>query len=427
MAPRENASCLSGVLADLHLHQRKAFELCAAVFSALRACDVNPGETAIAEAVEKARKLANAELKTQNNNVLFETFQAEALGKVIREAEEVARDFPLSGRGLEAVCYLRRLQASSPNLTAANSSCLIKSTYVACYEAAKKFYSDHLTLPIEFPKISLRIGVANGLNKAFPGRVIAFNGSLRYEEEPDSSDPKHSVVSLKVWPVLDRGCLPALPFILMHEILCHWPQMARCPGARPRAAQVPDPHNKDAKKQEIDPISEGWMDNLTSEVLRGRCIYPDAACWEEGDTAEAIHNERIQINRVPTFQDADEIAHGHHAAELVRWLYLTEQDGIPSTAELDFRRLSCELNAADWNYQARRIGCANIIHACQAHFLEKKGKGTMSTRDRTICDGLLAFRRNGDFASVLVALHDSNGLEDACIPREPGKIILGHS
>jgi hypothetical protein len=404
MAPREKDNCSPDVVADLRLHQRKAFELCAAVYSALLECEANPGERPLADAADKARRLADTELKRQNNNVPLEIFLAEALGKVIREAEEAAENFRLSEAGLKTLHYLRNLQVSPPALATVNSSCLIRSTFGVCYEAAKAFYSKWLTASIEFPKISLQIGVANKWNTAFPGRVIAFNGSLRYEEEADAPYPKRSIVNLKVWPLLNRGCLPALSYILMHEILCHWPQMARCPGPRPRPATIPDPGNEDAKKQEVDPISEGWMDELTADVLRGRRILHDEAYLAEVDTAVEIHKERVQINRVPAYPDADEIAQGHHAADLVRWLFFTEQDGNPSTADRDFWRLSCELNVAAWNYRARRIGCARIVHACRAHALEKEGKGTMSCRDIAIRDGLLMFRRNGKLDTLLAAL-----------------------
>jgi hypothetical protein len=76
------------------------------------------------------------------------------------------------------------------------------------------------------------------------------------------------------------------------------------------------------------------MDNLAAEVLRQRCSDPDRACWEEAETAEAIHNARIQVNREPVFQDACLIEPGHHAAELVRWLYLADPYQ-PSAAKSD--------------------------------------------------------------------------------------------
>ena len=272
MVPRETIAtqginCLPAVVTDLRLHQRKAFELCAAVLSALRTCGANPDEPAVNEASRKARQLADIELRTQNNDVPFEAFFADALEKVISQAQEVADSFYLSEETRRAVETLRGLQASPPDLLTAEARCLLKSTYVACVEAAKDFYSGHVTRPFEFPDISLQIGVADRVNTAFPGRVIAFNGSVRYDDG-EIPAPKHSVVNLKVSPAkLDRGCLSALAYILMHEILCHWPQMAPTHGPRPNPALLNDPYNKDGKQLEVDPISEGWLDNLAAEVL----------------------------------------------------------------------------------------------------------------------------------------------------------------
>jgi hypothetical protein len=76
----------------------------------------------------------------------------------------------------------------------------------------------------------------------------------------------------------------------------------------------------------------------------------------------------------------------------------------PCHAERDFRRLSCELNAADWDYAARRIGCNRLIMACQAHS-EYREKGTeMDTRDAAIRDALLSFRTDRNLDKLLQLL-----------------------
>jgi hypothetical protein len=404
MALRETDNLFPHVTTDhLRLHQRKAFELCAAVYSALRNSDANPGEPPLFAAANKARGLAEAELNAQNDHVPLERFLADALHRVIREAEESAENFELSEAGTKAIRDLRRRQTVPPDLISVNSACLIRRTFADCLAAAKEFYSEHLTSPIEFPQISLQIGATKDFNEAFPGRAIAFNGSVRYEEDAWELGRKHSVVNIKVCPLLRGGCLPALTYILMHEILCHWPQMARRPGARPRPAMLPDPNNKDAKKQEVDPISEGWMDELATHVLRERYDIPNGASSAEVDTADEIHKQRIQVNRVPSYPDAELISPGVRAARMVRWLYLSE-GGDPSAAARDLRRLACELNVAGWNYQARRIGCNNIIRACNARHKEKQGKRRMNGRDAAIWDGLLTFRKNGETNALLSAI-----------------------
>jgi hypothetical protein len=400
MEPHEtlSADAASNVVDDLRLHQRKAFELCAAFYGAQRTCGADPSERALVAASGKARQLADTELKTQHNQIPLETFLAEALEKVIREAEEEAESFPLSQAGVATVDALRELQAHVSSRTTAELSCILAKTYSSSHKAVRDFYSRYLTLPFDFPEISIRIGLAGGPNRAFPGREVAFNGSLRYEDR-DPPGPKHSLVTLKVSPAsLGAGCLPALPYVLTHEILCHWPQMARRLGGRPNPKLVDDPANKDAQRLEVDPISEGWMDALCPEVLRERCAGPERSCWEEAETAEAIHNERSQTNRVPVFQDAPFIAPGDFAAQIVLWLYNVDN---PSNAERDFRRLTCELNTADWDYRARRIGCNRIIMACEAHSEQLKNGTKMSDRDTAVRDSLLSFRADRNLDSLL--------------------------
>ena len=114
--------------------------------------------------------------------------------------------------------------------------------------------------------------------------------------------------------------------------------------------------------------------------------------------------ERTQINRQPAFTDAPFIAPGDQAAQLVRWLYFQVEDGVPSTAEQDFRRLSCELNVAEWDYHTRRVGCNDIVGACLAHLQQIKRGTVMSARDTAIRDGLLSFRRNRSLAPLLDTL-----------------------
>jgi hypothetical protein len=411
MAPPETAhpssNCLQHITNELRLRHRKAFELYATVLGTVRARGADPGEPAIREALNKTRQLAEIALDAQRDEVSIEEFLSDALDKVIREAQEIAEEFPLSGPGLETLDSLRHIQASPPDRIRVKTSSLVENTYAACVEAAKNFYSSYLSSPFHVPEISLKIGVANKSNTAFPGRELAFNGSLLFEDD-NATGQKHSIVSLRVFPaLLDRGCLPALPYILMHEILCHWPQMARYAGPRPRPNFVADPHNKSGKKPEIDPISEGWMDSLAAHVLRKRCVDPDPACWEEADTAHEIHKERTRTNRKPHFQDAPFIEPGAQAAKLVRWLYRTDPNASPSAADPDFCRLSCELNAAGWDYHARKIGCNDIIRACLAHVQEKNSKKVMSALDDAIRDGLLTFRKAGDLTPLLSALEQA--------------------
>ena len=60
-----------------------------------------------------------------------------------------------------------------------------------------------------------------------------------------------------------------------HELLTYlepeFENTARRAGARPNPDLIDDPWNRNAKKQRVDPISEGWMDSLVPQVLARRC------------------------------------------------------------------------------------------------------------------------------------------------------------
>jgi hypothetical protein len=109
------------------------------------------------------------------------------------------------------------------------------------------------------------------------------------------------------------------------------------------------------------------------------------------------------VYRQPVFQDANFIQPGHHAAEQVLWLYY-RTGGNDLAIDDDCRRLSCELNVADWSYDERRIGCNSIIYACRAHLLQLEKGIPMSARQTTIRDALLTFRKDHNVASLLGAL-----------------------
>lgn len=277
--------------------------------------------------------------------------------------------------------------------------------FADCHAAAQQFYLDYLTQPPhQLPKASFRIDYAESPNRALPGRVIAFNGSVRFDDQADTGT-KHSIVRLTVHPVLNSGCLPALPYVLMHELVCHWPQMARWCGARPIPCRMDNPHNRDAAKYEIDPFSEGWIDSLVAEALRRHFGDNDPQRAEEAQTAEDIHSERTIYNRTPAYGDASRIAPGSQAAEWVRWFYAADNDPEidPSAAEPDFRALSCELNIAVWDYDQRLRGCTALKGACQAFQRQRDQNIDPSEKFAKIIKGLRDFRKNRD-AKQLVSL-----------------------
>jgi hypothetical protein len=389
------------VLADLRLYQRKAFELCALVLGALRTCEANAYEDALKAGVETARNIADTELRTQNDDVPIANFLAAALAKVIRSIRERAESFPLSDAGKQAVDLLTSLRTSLTNDT--GISCRMIANFAECHSAAHKFYSDYLARPHPLPQIGLRIVYTDEPNKNFPGREIAFNGGVRYEDEPDA---KRSIVRLNVYPKLNIGCLPALSYIVMHEILCHWPQMSRLQGNRPNPRESVNPSDKRSIRYEVDPFSEGWMDSLVAEVLMRHSDAADAVSAEEMRTAQDMHNERTLNNRSPAFVDAARIAPGAEAARLVRWFYCVDDDpeNDPRTADPDFRFLSCELNLAAWGYDDRRGGCIALIGACRAYDQSRKKGKELSPRQAAILNALRVFRKDHNPDPLLTTL-----------------------
>lgn len=403
--PSPDPSSLPELLDDLRLHQRKAFELCAIVLGAFRQCQADPLEEALKETLETARKIADAELRTQNDGVPIATFLADALAKVVRTARESAELFPLGEAGRDALDLLTGLQSTLPNNI--GPACRMTGVFGDCRAAAQKFYSDHLTPPYRLPEISFGIRYAESPNQALPGRTIAFNGSVTYQDD-QGTNTKHSIVKLTVHPVLNSGCLPALPYVLMHEVLCHWPQMARWHGDRPNPRKIDHP-NKNAAKYQIDPFAEAWMDSLVADALRRHFGDTDPSSAEEAQTAEDIHSERTVYNRMPAYGDASRIAPGTEAARLVRWFYRTDDDSEidPSTADPDFQALSCELNIAAWDYEQRLNGCIALIGACRAFQRKREQKIEPSEKFSNIISGLRDFRKDRDASRLLnlILLH----------------------
>jgi len=282
----------------------------------------------------------------------------------------------------------------------------IKATFDEVANVALAFYIEHLQSSPPLPGLAMRTGLADGQNTAFPGRVLAFNAAVRYEKEDETIEGnKRSVVNVRVSPAdLDRGDLPTLPYILAHEILCHWPQMAWWPGARPSPKLIEHPDDKRPRRFEVDPISEGWMDSLVGLVLRRRPNGANRLGWEEVATADTLHNERVQVGRKPYFAEAERIAPGDYAAKLVEWLYATDQRGNPMLADLDFRRLSCELNVASWSYGDRMAGFARIVEGCEAYIASEKRLEELPDPHWSVICALLEFRDSHNVTPVLQAL-----------------------
>jgi hypothetical protein len=96
---------------------------------------------------------------------------------------------------------------------------------------------------------------------------------------------------------------------------------------------------------------------------------------------------------------------GKRAATAVHWLYREDEDPEAElqNADPDFRRLSCELNVADWSYTEREKGCYDTWEACRRFHLQGSKK-KLSARQHDILEGLLTFRRAKDLEPLMRVL-----------------------
>jgi hypothetical protein len=222
-------------------------------------------------------------------------------------------------------------------------------------------------------------------------------------------DAKWTQVTLKVMAQeVDCDCLLALPYIIMHELFCHWPQMSRRHSSRPNPALLADPDNVDARRVDSDPFSEGWMDRLVGDALERREIDgSDPSAWRrmqaEISVARRIHADRTDFRSGHSYAAAPFIAAGEVAAHWVKWLY--DGDGKPrELTGRDLARLSCELNVADWTFEQRRGGCDAIIKACEAYMRAGRQADVLDVAHQAIVGALRTFRDSRDIDPLLAAL-----------------------
>jgi hypothetical protein len=108
---------------DLHL--LKAFALCVAVLGTMRTCRANAHDEPLKAALDKARELADYELRTQRDEVPFERFFSDSLMKVIREARETP--FRLSKANLRALEMIERVRNAPPDRAMAEEKCIVEN------------------------------------------------------------------------------------------------------------------------------------------------------------------------------------------------------------------------------------------------------------------------------------------------------------
>ena len=222
-----------------------------------------------------------------------------------------------------------------------------------------------------------------GIPSKLPGIPLSVNASTTFE---DIGDQKKAMVIFSVAPLLiDRYTYSSYLYIMLHEVLCHAFQMVDRRGKRPMRSAV------------VDPISEGMMDKLVTEILAERAmalgdidLSAPTRAQTEADKALAIHLVRRDVELPVRFEEAFEVRLGVFVLEQIRKIYSKDEDFRPN-AEADLRRLAFALNSAGWEYAERLAGLSFLM--CRI----REG-------DVAIIAALLAYRVHFDVDQVINAL-----------------------
>jgi hypothetical protein len=148
---------------------------------------------------------------------------------------------------------------------------------------------------------------------------------------------------------MDGISFAALPYVMLHEVLCHAYQMSGGSEIRVTSAVY------------IDPISEGMLDAIAVLLLEARAererdSRPETQ--QEADSARRIHLARKSVLERSRFPQALQVDLGASVFDTVKSLYL--KDGPPDTAQRDAMRLAYELNLNGWSIERRFKGLSRL-------------------------------------------------------------------
>ena len=389
---------MNSLQVDLREHALRAFSLMTTILGVLEPFDNLRQNRVIEAATDRSRALAHREYERRGaQGISSRDFVMQGLTEVIREMKGVAAH-PVDPDEAHAIslmdtrlCELKEGGEVPDVLTA---------SFNGLSAVARTFYTNRLVLPLEYPQLILCLSDSPDINKSLPGRPISFSGSVSFD---DRSVGKKSEVKLRVTPAqVDFGCLSTLPYVLMHELLCHWPQMATSTDHRSNPGLEDDCHKPGGRRVKVDAVAEAWVDRYVAKAIRSMSNDPIDALSKAAAVAETIHRDRVNAVRNPVYADAARIAVGEDVAACIETLYCREGDGNITKATFDTERLACELNVADWNYNQRTLGCHRIVIACRKYF-RPDGQG-LDTRDHHVMAALLDFRKSFQVGPVLKAL-----------------------
>lgn len=383
---------------ELSEHALRAFSLMATVLGVLQPFGNLRQDRVVAAAVDRSRTLARREYQHRSaQGTPLRNFLACSLAEVVREMEAAAagaadpdevRATSLARALLDEV----RDGGELPHVLAAS--------FEDCLATARKFYEDRLTFLPKFPTAVLQLSDSPDINEALPGRRLGFSGFVTFG---DRRSEKKSEVRLRVTPAeVDFGCMATLPYVLMHELLCHWPQMAASVNCRSNPDMENDRFNPGGLRIKVDAVAEAWIDRYVAGAIGLTSSGPADAVTKAAAIAQAIHHDRVDALRNPVYADAARISVGEDAAVCVETLYVREGDGDVVAAIGDAERLGCELNVADWSYGQRTRGCQRIAIACRTHF--GQGEHAPDTPSSPVVAALLGFRQNSCVEPVIEAV-----------------------
>lgn len=348
------------------LRDRKAFSLLGAYFRTVAEVSENdaPSNKAQSEFEDLIRKLAKA--------VLFDTANApleDFLANAVTRADQAARvlldtnfaSVEPTATALRAKIARIRCRdcrngticdggSEDDQIVEAGGECIseIKAAFRGALDEADREYG-------RLPKmtVSLHTTGRNSPPGSVPGIGLAINGRTSYADEHPR---RSSFVTLEVASAhMDALSLAALPYVMLHEVLCHAYQMSDGSGDRTSPVAY------------VDPLSEGMLDAVAVHLLETRAekerdSRPEAT--EEAEIAQRIHLARKSTRNRPLFPQAPQVNLGATIFETIRTLYSRDSD--LESAIRDAKRLAYDLNLHGWSIENRFKGFSRLRRGLEA-------------------------------------------------------------
>lgn len=293
--------------------------------------------------------------------------------ETLERFQSLVRGISCSTCGVTAAC---KGAAADDALVANGGQCMrqIHDAFDWSMRQAKATYAASRPAGPPVVDVSLQTRGISDPPAGVPGGLLAANGVTSYV---DSETEKRSLIRVDIAALaIDRSTLAALPYILLHEVLCHAFQMSDAPGPRP------------GRKAVVDPISEGMMDAIAVRELtrNAQALLLDPALSPRArataNVAMQVHAARRSLDLDPPFKEAPAVARGVEALELVEAVY--GHLGLEEPQRLA-ERLACEMNLHPWSYADRFFAMTKLVHAVRE-----------SPRDLMVFELLEEFASGGD-------------------------------